>query len=361
MCRVHLQPPTVRKAITPETLSELGRGRVRELCQVLLAEQGLRVSRVQPRETTDDLYVAPMVLWRGRTCLMRVAHRPLDPQDVHDLAAVVRAQPLAEAVLVEGALGSAELPNDDAVQVLRSDDLVARIQHSPLIEWHDGRPQTAMERLALALDLSEIAPALDPVGLRWLPTLSLNTVPPELEGQGMANDLFEDIAFRILTTALRFGGHRLGARRRGERVPDAVLRWREGDEGLAAVLDCKAAQYGYRMGIEDQRALTEYFARLTEAEASDGSDLRYIVVISSDFDGEAGDGHPFHARAQAIAEETAGARLVYLRAGDLVQLVLAVERDRADPGTRESIAWSTVFDLGIPESDRFAAAWPPDA
>jgi hypothetical protein len=356
---VSTQPPTTRKSLTPENLAELGRARLRELCQVLLAEQGLRVTRVQPRATTDDLYVAPVPLWRPRTSVLRVAHRQLEAHDVRDLAEVVRAHPLADGVLVEGAPGNATLPLDDAVQVLRADEVVRRIRNSPLVEWADGQPQTAMMRLALALDLNEIAPALDPVGLRWLPTLSLNSLPPELDAHGTANDLFEDITFRILTTSLRFGGRRLGARRRGERVPDAVLRWQENGEGVAAVLDCKAAQYGYRMKIDDHRALTEYFGQLQGQEAAAGFRLRYILVVSSEFDGEPGDTHPFHGRATAIAAEAHGAKLVYLRASDLVQLVLAVERDRADPAEREGVAWSQLFDIGMPESRQVAAMWPP--
>jgi hypothetical protein len=289
-------------------------------------------------------------------CLMRVAHRPLEPRDVLELADVVRSGPLADGVLVEASLGGSELPADDAVQVLRAEDLVARIQASPLIVWVDGFPRTAMSRLALALDLNQIAPALDPVGLRWLPTLSLNGLPAELDGT--PNELFEDISFRILTSALRFGGRRLGARRRGQRVPDAVLRWREGPGALAALLDCKAAQYGYRMAIDDERALSEYFRGLLDEEAEAEYALTYIIVISSDFEGDAGEGHPFHARAASISATTAGGRLVYLRASDLVQLVLAVERDRADPAARESIRWTELFDLGFPDPGDVAAMWP---
>jgi hypothetical protein len=142
-------------------------------------------------------------------------------------------------------------------------------------------------------------------------------------------------------------------------LPDAILRWHEHGKGWAAVLDCKAAQYGYRMEIDDQRALTEYFAGLTRPEAEAGFHLNYIVVISSDFDGAAADDHPFHSRAEAIADEAAGARLVYLRASDVVRLVLAVERDRADPEARESIAWTQLLDLGMPGTQEVAAIWPP--
>ena len=306
----------------------------------------------------DDLYIASQLLWRPRPGVMRVVHRALESRDVLELAEVARAEPLADAILVEGALGDDPLPTDDAVHVIRAEELVSRIQASPLVEWIEGRPSTAMNRLALALDLSEIAPALDPVGLRWLPTLSLNSLPAELEGLGTANDLFEDITFRLLTTALRLGGRRLGSRQRGRRVPDGVLRWREQDRTLSALLDCKAAQYGYRMDIEDQRALVEYVNALREQETEAGFELAYVLIISSEFEGESGDGHPFNDRAAAVLRETGGANLVYLRASDVVQLVLAVERDRAEPQQREQMPWSQLFGRGMPSSDDVAAMWP---
>lgn len=349
------QPPTARKALTAQNLPGLGRARIRELCQVLLVERGLRLTRAQPRADVDDLYVQAPLIWRPRTGLMRVLHRAAEATDLTDLAEVARATPLGDAVLVTTALDGDDLPADDAVQVIEADELVAKLQTSALVEWADGMPQTAMPRLALALDLSEIAPALDPIGIRWLPTLALNSVPPELEGLGTADDLFEQIAFRILTTALRMGGRRLGATKRGQRLPDALLRWNE-DRPISAVLDCKAAQYGYRMSIDDFRALSEYFGQLKQEEEADGYELRYVVVISSEFEGADGDDHPYFERAKALAEE-AGAQLVYLRATDLVQLVLAVERDRAQPADRHAIRFADLFDLGMPTTGQVVNLW----
>jgi hypothetical protein len=288
--------PTRRQALTPETLPQLDPMLVRQLCQMLVVEQGLRITRVQRRDRQEDLHTEVEILGRTRPGVVRVVHRPLEPVDVTELAEVARAEALAEAVLIEAAPGGGELPDESAVHVIRADELVRQIRASALVEWADGLPAPARGRFELATDLSSIAVALDPIGLRWLPTLALNQVPPELAGQGTADHLFERIAFRILTTALRFGGHRLGSRSRGERVPDAVLRWGR----YAALLDCKAAQYGYRMDIDDQRALVEYVGRVQPEEADAGFSLDYVIVMSGEFDGEVGDSHPFHEGKQHL-------------------------------------------------------------
>lgn len=352
-------PATRRQALTTATLPDLGRSLLRQLCQVILAERGLRVMRAQPRADLDDLYVRAQVIWRTRPTRIRLLHRPLRAADVHELGEVARADALAEAVLVEGAAGDEALPDDPAVEVIRAARFVEQVRASALIEWEDGQPRPALERLALAYDLREIAVALDPVGLRWLPTLALNQVPHELEGRGTADELFEAITFRLLTTALRLSGRRLGAEHRGQRLPDSVVSWSLEGAHRAALVDCKAAQYGYRMDIGDQRALVEYFnvQRATEAEAS--RDLGHVVIISSDFEGEPGGQHPYHGRARAFADEV-GAKLTYLRATDLVQLLIAVERDRADPERREAIEWGALFDMGMPTSEEVAGMWPPE-
>lgn len=353
MASVTGSAPTRRQALTADGLHALGGQLVRKLCQLLVIERGLRITRVQPRDRQDDIYTVTEMLWRTRPGLVRVVHRPLERADVESLAELARAEAFAEAVLIEGAVGHADLPADVAVQVIRADELVTQVRASALVEWEDGLPRPARGRFELASNLNQIAAALDPVGLRWLPTLALNQVPAELEGEGAADELLERIAFRVLTTALRFGGRRLGTRRRGERVPDSVLRWGT----HAALLDCKAAQYGYRMGIGDQRALVEYFRRLESDEHDMAFGLEYIVVISADFDGEPGDSHPYHQRRRSIEAEC-GAKLVYLRASDLVRLVIEVESDEADPHAREEIPWDQLFDLGMPTPEQVSALWP---
>jgi hypothetical protein len=343
---------TRRQSLTSENLGALGALAVRKLTQILILERGVRITRVQPRNQSDDLHTESAGLWRPRPGLVRLVHRPLEHEDVATLAEVARSQALGEAVLVEGSAGEGDLVDDPAVQVIRAEALVERIRSSALIEWRDGRPLPAEGRFELASNLNQIAPALDPVGLRWLPTLSFNQVPRELEGSGSAEDLFERISFRVLTSTLRLGGRRLGTRRRGERVPDAVIRWGDG----AAILDCKAAQYGYRMDIDDQRALVEYFGHHAEEERDAGFELQFIVVVSGDFEGEYDRTHPFHGRARTIESES-GARLVYLRASDLVRLAVEVESDAADPTKREQIPWSTLFSGGLLDTDTVLAAW----
>lgn len=344
--------PTQKQLLEASGLPELDWQAKRKLIQILVAERGIRVTRVQPRNESDDLHTESPGLWRPRTGLVRLVHRAVTGADVESLAELARSEALAEAVLVEGAPGTVGLAGDSAVQVIRAEALVERIKSSALIEWHAGKPQPSTVRFELAMSLNKLAPSLDPVGLRWLPTLAFNQVPPELERVGRADELFERIGFRLLTSCLRLGGRRLGARRRGERVPDAVLRWGED----AALLDCKAAQYGYRMDIDDQRALIEYVERLRRDEEDAGFNLDFVVVISGDFDGRQDDTHPYFARARAFETE-AKAKLVYLRAADLVRLAIKVESVGADPADREAIGWSDLFSQGMPTSDGVAAAW----
>jgi hypothetical protein len=321
----------------------------------VIIERGLRITRVQPRNQQDDVYTLTQGLWRSRPGLVRIVYRPLENEDVSSLAEVVRSEALGEAVLIEGTLGDRKLPVDSAVQVVRADELVGHIRASALIEWRDGQPRPAQGRFELAKDLNHIAAALDPVGLRWLPTLALNQVPPELEGAGGADELLEKIAFRILTTALRFDGRRLGARKRGQPVPDSVLRWKS----CAALLDCKAAQYGYRMNMDDQRALVEYHGALGDAEEEAGFALNYIIVLSGDFAGEPGKRHPYHQRAVRIKSEC-GATLVYLKASDIVRLVIEIESDEVEPAERQGIDWVELFDQGMPASADVMAIWKGD-
>jgi hypothetical protein len=351
-----LSAPTRRQALTAENLGDLNQGLVRTLCQMLIMEQGFRATRVQPRDRQEDIYFQIPLAWRGGEGIVRVLHRPLEPGDAKGLGDVARASALADAVLVEAQFGDATVEQDPAVQVIRASQLVEAIRASALIDWESGQPAPARGRGELAVDLNAIAAALDPVGLRWLPTLALNHTPPELEGQGTADELLERIAFRLLTTVFRFGGRRLGARSRGQRLPDAVIRW----QSVAALVDCKAAQYGYRMGIDDQRALCEYFQKVRDEEDAAGFELRYIVVISGEFAGEEGGRHPYHERARQLEAEC-GARLIYLRAADLVRLAVAVEVDEPDPAVREAIAWEQLFDLGMPESKEVTALWPPES
>jgi hypothetical protein len=184
---------------------------------------------------------------------------------------------------------------------------------------------------------------LDPVGIRWLPTLALNELPPEIAGLGHApQDLLERMTFRLLTLALRFGGERLGEAQRGHRLPDAVLRW---DRGKAALLDCKAARDGYVMDADHELRFANYANALSEQLQAAGAALHYIVVVSSEFPGNVAR-HPHVARAASLRER-AGVDLVYLRALDLARLALAVEASELSPAEREALGWASAFDRGL--------------
>ncbi|MGB0097223.1 MAG: restriction endonuclease FokI C-terminal domain-containing protein [Solirubrobacteraceae bacterium] len=113
-------------------------------------------------------------------------------------------------------------------------------------------------------------------------------IPPELAGRELApEDLFEQVAFRLVTSALRFGGERFGESRRGERLPDAVLRW-PGSQRLVALLDCKATSSGYTMDADHFLRFAHYVERLREDVERDGYELRYMLIVSSSFPGAPG-------------------------------------------------------------------------
>ena len=190
----------------------------------------------------------------------------------------------------------------------------------------------------------QTASAHDPIGLRWLTTLALNRIPPELFGTGQSADrLFERIAFRVMTTVFRFGGRRLGEASRGERVPDSILTEPACPSEWSAFLDCKAAGGGYTMSAADERAQVEYVAERRDLAEADGHRLTHVLILSSHFAGD------FARRAEALAAQ--GVTLCYLRAADLVRLALEIEAAEEPPAVREAIPWTQIMDAGQPGPD----------
>jgi len=338
-----------RRRFTPADLAGLARAERRKLVQLLLTESGSHVVDFQAPAGYDELVLETRPLWRPRRVRVRIADRPIDRDSIERLAAAVAANGDAEGLLL-ATLGFDEEPvAPPTVMLLRPEDLIARMERCSLIAWPDRRPVPAYDRLIAHRDLNRDAFLLDPDGLRWLPSLALNELPTDLAGRDLAPEaLFEGMAFRLLTSALRFGGHRYGESARGQRLPDAVLSW-PGTPRLAALLDCKATADGYTMDSDHYLRFTGYISNLQADLEADGHELRYLVVLSSSFAGTVGARHPFHQRASSLLADT-GVRLVYLRAEDLARAAALIESRNLSPGDRDELNWSTALDHGLVES-----------
>jgi hypothetical protein len=347
-------PPRARvtqpqRRFTPNDLAELPRGDRRKLIQLLLTESGSRVVEFQAPAAYDELVLETRPLWRPRRVRVRIADQPVDQGDVDRLAEAVAANGDAEGMLLTCLGVNAQLHAPPAVMVVEPAELIARMERCSVIAWPNRRPVPAYDRLSVQRSLDHDAFLLDPVGLRWLPSLALNELPAELSGRDLGPEtLFERMAFRLLTSTLRFGGSRYGEAARGQRLPDAVVSW-PGSSRLVALLDCKATADGYVMDSDHYLRFVGYVTNLRAGLEADGDELRYLIVLSSSFTGSPGLRHPFHQRASALLDET-GVRLVYVRAADLARAAAVIESRGMAPGDRDELDWSTVFDQGLVES-----------
>lgn len=309
-----------------------------KLLRLVFIERGHGIERTQPRADHVDLHLVVSSLGRPQRARVRVLDRDVEQRDVDDLAEVRAAEALADVMLV--CPHSVNVPaGGERVCVVGAAEVEPLLRASTLLGWEGGTPHAVGERYAELAATQQTASAHDPIGLRWLTTLALNRIPPELEQTGQSADrLFERIAFRVLTTVFRFGGRRLGEAWRAERVPDSVLTEAGCPSEWAAFLDCKAAGNGYTMTAAEERAQVEYVTDRRDLAEADGHRLTHTVVLSSEFAGN------FDLRAEALA--ACGVTLCYLRASELVRLALEVEAAEEPPALREAIPWKQVMDIG---------------
>jgi hypothetical protein len=239
------------------------------------------------------------------------------------------------------------------VSVVDAEEFVARLERSALVVWDSTVPAPSYEMLASQQALNREAALLDPIGLRWLPTLALNELPPDLANVEIAPDkLFERVAFRLMTSSLRFGGERYGESAPGQRLPDATLLWPAASGSkLAALFDAKAAGDGYTMTGDHLLRFCRYVETVKPNLEPGGYELAYLILLSSSFPGSDDDQHPFHGRARELADRV-GIKLAYIRAIDLARLAVSVEARELSPVVRESLPWARAFDQGlVRESD----------
>jgi hypothetical protein len=340
-------------------LDDLSRENRRQLCQLLLAESGLRILGGDQRADYDQFLVEVSPMWRARQGCVRVIYRPVTQADLDDVEQLAKDRGFADALLFEA--GGAGVATNHLrctrVQVVTALELVERLEAAALITWRDDLPAPDLDQYALLREVDQLLPSLDPVGLRWLMTLSLNKLPQELAHLGQPPDrLFERVVFRMFTSVFRFGGTRLGARAAGTPAPDSILSAPAGaPTPFSALTDCKAARDGYVMDMNAERALRDYVRDYREPAERDGGPLRYLVVTSSRFPGGRNP-HPYAARARRLREQT-NTSLVYLRAADLLVLAVAVERDEASPNVRSAIDWVRIFDDGLVGQETLLSAY----
>lgn len=340
----------------PDELVETSRDQRRKLCQVLLTETGSRVVEYNRPAAYDELVLEAMPLWRSRRVRVRIAARLVEQSDVDRLAERVAQAGDADGALI-APLGVADgITATARVAIVDPAALIARLERSALIAWPDRRPTPAYDRVDTLRRLASGAALLDPVGIRWLPTLALNELPVELFSQSASpQDLLERMTFRLLTATFRFGGERHGEAARGERLPDSCLTWPAGaNEHLAALVDCKAASEGYTMTSDHLLRFKGYVETTRPIIEGGGYELRYLIVISSEYPGRGGDQHPFHGRAKELSETT-GVELVYVRAGDLARLAAMVEGRELSPLSREQLDWRSALENGLVTAEHFGA------
>jgi hypothetical protein len=345
-----------RRQFGPSGLAELSRGQRRKLCQVLLTETGARIVEYQRPAAYDELVLELTPLWRPRRVRVRIATRPVGQPDVDRLAERVAEAMDADGMLFAplGTRGPVEVPS--ALALVEPPELVARLERSALVAWPERKPIPAYQRIAAMRVLERDAALVDPVGLRWLPPLALNELPPELTAHDMApQDLFERVAFRLLTSTFRFGGQRHGEASRGERLPDSIVTWPAGaPRRLAGLVDCKASADGYVMDSDQMLRFRGYIKGARPPLEERGFALDYLIVLSSAFPGRTGRRHPFHGRAREL-RETVDVKLAYVRAVDLARLALRVEGEGLDPQTRETFAWPTALENGLVTAEHLDA------
>ena len=334
-----------QRRFTPKDLAAIPREDRRKLVQLLLDDAGLRAVDFQSPAAYDELILEAEGLWRPRRVRVRIADRPVTQADVKRIAVSVRDAGEAEGILIAPLGADPDVTVSPAIMLVGPAELISLLERCALIAWPGRQPVLAYDRVATQRALTTSATLLDRVGLQWLPTLARNELPAALGDQDLApQDLLERFAFRMLTGSLRFGGDRYGEAARGQRLPDATLLL-PGETRLAALLDCKASADGYVMDSDHYLRFTRYVETLRPDIERNDNELRFMIVLSSDFTGSDDARHPFHGRARVLAEET-GLTLVYVRAADLAHAATAIEARDLQPAEREALDWNSAFARG---------------
>jgi hypothetical protein len=344
------------RRFTPSDLAGLDVAALQQICQALLVEAGLHVREIVPGADFVDLIVDTTPIWRTRSARVRLVRRSLTADDAVRLQELAAATGHADAILIEAAPQRATVPMPESLMLIRATALIERIEASALISWRDGAPVVDRGLFRFLREREGLLSRLDAVGVRWLPWLGRNKVPPRLRAPGLIADaLLEEAAFRTFVMLFGFTGKRLGAQAPGVAAPDALLYLP--DARHAALLDCKAARDGYRMSSADYRAIREYSHTLRTDATRDGRSLDFVVMLSSSFSGSNDRRHPYYDRARRLRRDE-GVQLVYLSVDDLARFALHVEEAELTPLARAQIDWLAAFNAGRPRESVLVGALP---
>jgi hypothetical protein len=311
----------------------------------LLAESGITVSDLSRRADHDELILTIAPGWRPREGRARIFYRPVLKRDLTELARLAAQTALSEAILFEiSDLGARRFSVPDGVQFVPTAELIERLEDSAAIKWNGTEPNIDRHLLARLKDVDKASAWADELGIRSIPVLARNKMPPWWPAVATAPDeLFERLTFRMLTQVFRFRGTDLGATSRMEREPDAILESPPGaSTSFSAILDCKASRDGWSMDADDETRLANYVtAHRAELLCQQEP---FLLIVSSSFSSGT---TAYEGRRDAIRDRC-GARLVYLHASHLTAAALAVETSRVAPAKREQMPWEAYLAQGRP-------------
>jgi len=333
------------RGLTADALADLDHDQIRLMVTGLLAESGIAVSDLSRRADHDELVLTIVPGLRPREGRARIFYRQVLKRDLTDLAKLAAQTALSEAILFEVSSSSTgDLSIPAGVQYVPTAELIERLEDSAAIKWNGTEPKIDRHLLARLKDADKAPAWIDELGIRAIPILARNKMPPWWTSLATAPDeLFERLTFRILTSVFRFGGTDLGATSRMEREPDAILEAPVGASApFSAILDCKASRDGWSMDADDETRLANYVdAHRAELGCPEEP---FLLIVSSAFSSGT---TAYEGRRHAIRERC-GARLVYWQASHLTSAALAVERARVAPADRERLPWEAYFARGRP-------------
>ncbi len=328
------------------TLHEL-----RKLTYALLREGGSEVA-TSPRGAFVDFSVtsvAPLGLpVRHR---FRLFPRPVSGADLEQLQSEALAGGLAPVAVAPHGLEPGIAP-PPGVAIVDRGDFHRRCQESGILIWDsDSPPRVDPTALAEVRDHADATLALLN-GLLWLRPLSRNRLPAALRWTHIpAHELFERSFFLTMTTTFRAVGASWGTRKRGKAIPDGLLLVPGTD--VPTLYDCKAARDGYSMTYRDLTGFADYIRNpLPGTWTCPDNVVPRFLVISSEVHGGAREAS-FSGRQQALSGKVPGARLVWMRARDLVRFGLTIERAQVTPIDRETIHWAELLDAGDVQWEAF--------
>ncbi len=343
-----------RRDLSEDALGDVPDDEIRRLIHALLLVEGASIDHYRSGPGWIEYWVTAPALWNTRKTVFRIYHADVPPTASGELEESMSASGAVDAIVVT-TRPQPSLPDlPGQVRIVAPSELSSRIVGSSLAIWDELGPRLAVDRLELALQLTEQARTIDPVGIEWLPALALNEMPERIADLDAApQDLLERKTFRLLSASYRFGGTRYGEATRGQRLPDAILTW-PNNAPIAAMLDCKAASEGYKMTSDHLLRFVEYWRHLETDIRAGGHELTYLVIVSSHFPGADDERHPFHSRAAEIQEET-GMHLAYVQASDLAWAAAQLEIADASLDARSSFDWDDLLGEGLVSTEHFAA------